>query len=316
MVVDFLPLLVSPSIFANALEPLPPITPLLQPSAAATELELAISSALDGAKHDPEPMGQPSLRAFREARRSASGSFGSTLPKGCNQIDFRFDESTFESLRNKFLDGGGGGGEKGERKNFHVGARVGEGAGRRERKELGGVAGLFVTKESVGKLGGSRAGTDGEHDAWQHKADEIPGSEGEVCSSSKSSKEASDALNRNIIPTARSADWGASVGTRTRQATDRLMPSERKATEAFSMKRGRKRRNPGLTDGERKAIRQAQNRENAKQSRLRRINLIEEYRTNAEVLQEENKRLKVSIAALEDRLEFLHGIITVSVKAS
>lgn len=315
MAVILPPLPVAPHTCAAALELLPPITPLLQASAAAAELERAISSALDGAEHDVEPMGQPSLRAVREAQRSVSGSFGSMLPKGCSPIDFCVDESALESLRNKFLDGVGGGGAIGQRKDFVVGARVGEGTGGCEWKELGGVVGLFVAQEPVGKLGGSRASTEGEYDAWQHKSDDFGGSEGEVSSSSKSPKEAGDALHSNIIPTTQSADWGGSVGTRGRQARDRLVPSERRAKETIPMKRGRKRRNPGLTEGERKAIRQEQNRENAKQSRLRRINLTEEYRTKAEVLQEENEKLKISVAALEDRLNYLHGIITVSVKA-
>lgn len=263
---------------AAALEPLPPITPLIHSNAGAAEMERAISSALNGAV-DAEPMAQPTLTAAREARRSTSGSFGALLPKGCSQIDFHADEAV-ANLRDKFLGDGGEGDDK------------------------TGSWSVFAPKVVDIPLPDKT----GDYDAWQYGAEDIGGSEGEVSSCSKSTKGAGGAVN----PDAQSADWGTGVDTRTRLMSE---DSERRATEAFPLKRGRKRKNPGLTDEERKAIRQAQNRENAKQSRLRRINLTEEYRKKAEVLQEENQILKVSLATLEERLKYLQGMITVSVKA-
>lgn len=263
---------------AAALDPLPPITPLLHSHAGAAEMERAISSALNGTV-DAEPMAQPSLSAVREARRSASGSFGALLPKGCSQIDFNADEAV-GNPREKFLGDGG------------------------EGEDKSGSWSVFAPKVVDIPL----ADRAGDYDAWQYDAEDIGGSEGEVSSCSKSTKGAGGAVN----PDAQSTGWGTGVGARTRTLAE---DSERRATETFPLKRGRKRKNPGLTDEERKAIRQAQNRENAKQSRLRRINLTEEYRKKAEVLQEENKKLKVSVATLEERLKYLQGMITVSVRA-
>lgn len=78
------------------------------------------------------------------------------------------------------------------------------------------------------------------------------------------------------------------------------------------LKRGRKRKNPELSEDERKAVRQAQNRENAKQSRLRRLRLTENYKNRAEVLEVENKQLRFAVAALEDRLGYLQKMIVVT----
>lgn len=78
-------------------------------------------------------------------------------------------------------------------------------------------------------------------------------------------------------------------------------------------KRGRKRKNPELSEDERKALRQAQNRESAKQSRLRRKTQTAEYEQRVTSLCSENETLRDTISALSDRLRFLQGLLTVSV---
>lgn len=78
-------------------------------------------------------------------------------------------------------------------------------------------------------------------------------------------------------------------------------------------KRGRKRKNPELSEDQRKALRQAQNRESAKQSRLRRKTQTAEYEQRVTTLCTENESLRDTISALSDRLHFLQGLLTVSV---
>jgi bZIP transcription factor len=78
-------------------------------------------------------------------------------------------------------------------------------------------------------------------------------------------------------------------------------------------KRGRKRKNPEMSEDQRKALRQAQNRESAKQSRLRRKTIAAEYEKRVTSLSSENETLKDTIMALSDRLQFLQGLLTVSV---
>lgn len=79
-------------------------------------------------------------------------------------------------------------------------------------------------------------------------------------------------------------------------------------------KRGRKRKNPELSEEERKALRQAQNRASAKQSRIRRKTMAAEYEKRVNTLEGENEHLRDTVAALSDRLQFLQTLLTVSVK--
>lgn len=78
-------------------------------------------------------------------------------------------------------------------------------------------------------------------------------------------------------------------------------------------KRGRKRKNPHLTEDERKAQRQAQNRESAKLSRIRRKNMTIEYEKRVNTLEGENENLRDTVAALTGRLEMLQNLLTISV---
>lgn len=79
-------------------------------------------------------------------------------------------------------------------------------------------------------------------------------------------------------------------------------------------KRGRKRKNPHLTDEERKAQRQAQNRESAKLSRIRRKHMTLEYERRVTSLEGENENLRDTVQALTDRLEILQNLLTISVQ--
>lgn len=79
-------------------------------------------------------------------------------------------------------------------------------------------------------------------------------------------------------------------------------------------KRGRKRKNPHLTEEERKAQRQAQNRESAKMSRIRRKNMTIEYEKRVTTLEGENENLRDTVAALTGRLEMLQNLLTISVQ--
>lgn len=79
-------------------------------------------------------------------------------------------------------------------------------------------------------------------------------------------------------------------------------------------KRGRKRKNPHLTEEERKLQRQAQNRESAKLSRIRRKNMTAEYEKRVNTLEGENENLRDTVAALTDRLEILQNLLTISVQ--
>eukprot|EP00178_Gracilaria_changii_P017021 TRINITY_DN486_c0_g1_i1.p2 TRINITY_DN486_c0_g1~~TRINITY_DN486_c0_g1_i1.p2 ORF type:complete len:674 (+),score=107.12 TRINITY_DN486_c0_g1_i1:21143-23164(+) len=79
-------------------------------------------------------------------------------------------------------------------------------------------------------------------------------------------------------------------------------------------KRGRKRKNPHLTEEERKAQRQAQNRESAKLSRIRRKNMTMEYEKRVNTLEGENENLRDTISGLEDRLQMLQNLLTITVQ--
>lgn len=79
-------------------------------------------------------------------------------------------------------------------------------------------------------------------------------------------------------------------------------------------KRGRKRKNPHLSEEQRKLQRQAQNRESAKLSRIRRKNMTAEYEKRVNTLEGENENLRDTVTALTDRLEILQNLLTISVQ--
>lgn len=81
-------------------------------------------------------------------------------------------------------------------------------------------------------------------------------------------------------------------------------------------KRGRKRKHPHLTDEQRRAHRQAQNRESAKMSRIRRKHMTAEYERRVGTLEGENANLRDTVAALTDRLQILQNLLTISVHKS
>jgi len=79
-------------------------------------------------------------------------------------------------------------------------------------------------------------------------------------------------------------------------------------------KRGRKPKNPHLTEEERKEQRKAQNRESAKKSRQRKKVMSADYEGKMDVLRRENDNLHEQIQALNHRLSFLQQVLTVSIK--
>ncbi|PXF41068.1 hypothetical protein BWQ96_09208 [Gracilariopsis chorda] len=79
-------------------------------------------------------------------------------------------------------------------------------------------------------------------------------------------------------------------------------------------KRGRKRKNPELTDEERILWRKQQNRESAKLSRVRRKVIAAEYEGKLNALINENTMLKKQVDGLENRLAYMQSLLTVSVK--
>lgn len=78
-------------------------------------------------------------------------------------------------------------------------------------------------------------------------------------------------------------------------------------------KRGRKRKNPELTEDERALVRKLQNRESAKLSRVRRKVIAAEYEEQITELVDNNKRLHDQVTALNNRLSFLQSLLTVHV---
>ncbi|KAI0560458.1 Basic-leucine zipper [Gracilaria domingensis] len=95
-----------------------------------------------------------------------------------------------------------------------------------------------------------------------------------------------------------------------------LTPERQPAGDEVKLpkKRGRKRKNPHLTEEERKAQRQAQNRESAKLSRIRRKNMTMEYEKRVNTLEGENENLRDTISGLEDRLQMLQNLLTITVQ--
>lgn len=79
-------------------------------------------------------------------------------------------------------------------------------------------------------------------------------------------------------------------------------------------KRGRKRKNPELTDEERALMRKEQNRESAKLSRVRRKVIAAEYEGRLKSLVGENAFLRKQVEGLNNRLVYLQSLLTVSVR--
>ncbi|PXF45433.1 hypothetical protein BWQ96_04848 [Gracilariopsis chorda] len=79
-------------------------------------------------------------------------------------------------------------------------------------------------------------------------------------------------------------------------------------------KRGRKCKNPELTDEERVLWRKQQNTEGAKLSRVRRKVNGAEYESNLNVLINENTMLKKQVDEHENRLACMQSLLTVSVQ--
>lgn len=87
-----------------------------------------------------------------------------------------------------------------------------------------------------------------------------------------------------------------------------VVPSEPK-------KRGRKRKNPELTEEERAIVRKEQNRESAKLSRVRRKVIAAEYEGRLKSLVGENMALRKQVDGLNNRLVYLQSLLTVSVRS-
>lgn len=90
-------------------------------------------------------------------------------------------------------------------------------------------------------------------------------------------------------------------------------PSSRPAAPG-PKKRGRKRKNPELTEEERALVRKEQNRESAKLSRVRRKVIAAEYEGRLNALVGENAYLRKQVEGLNNRLVYLQSLLTVSVR--
>lgn len=124
-------------------------------------------------------------------------------------------------------------------------------------------------------------------------------------SSGHSSRDDGD--SKNSTPTKRKSNIS------TTSSTDSKHLSPKNGLVKVPKKRGRKRKFPELSDEERKALRQAQNRESAKQSRIRRKSMAAEYEKKMSTLNDENNALKDEVSVLNNRLSFLQSLLTVSV---
>lgn len=78
-------------------------------------------------------------------------------------------------------------------------------------------------------------------------------------------------------------------------------------------KRGRKRKNPQLTEEERALYRKEQNRESARMSRVRRKVIAIEYEDKLKALVDENAYLRKQVDGLNNRLAYLQSILTITV---
>lgn len=79
-------------------------------------------------------------------------------------------------------------------------------------------------------------------------------------------------------------------------------------------KRGRKRKNPELSEEERALERKHKNRESAKLSRVRRKVIAAEYEERLNALVGENVMLRKQVEGLNNRLVYLQSLLTVSVR--
>lgn len=79
-------------------------------------------------------------------------------------------------------------------------------------------------------------------------------------------------------------------------------------------RRGRKRKNPELSEEDRALLRKEQNRESAKLSRVRRKVIAAEYEGRLNSLLNENTQLKKQVEGLNNRLVYLQSLLTVSVR--
>lgn len=86
------------------------------------------------------------------------------------------------------------------------------------------------------------------------------------------------------------------------------------ATVPGPKKRGRKRKNPQLTEEERALVRKEQNRESARLSRVRRKVIAAEYEDKLNGLINENSMLRKHVEGLNNRLAYLQSILTVTVR--
>ncbi len=125
---------------------------------------------------------------------------------------------------------------------------------------------------------------------------------------------AGTAAATNNKPTMAAGASGASSSAAGPSAKPEATPVSDKPAAPQPKKRGRKRKNPELSEEERKALRQAQNRASAKQSRMRRKVMAAEYEKRVNTLEGENETLRDTVAALSDRLQFLQNLLTVSVQ--
>ena len=92
------------------------------------------------------------------------------------------------------------------------------------------------------------------------------------------------------------------------------VPWQSKPVVPGQKKRGRKRKNPELTDEERALVRKEQNRESAKLSRVRRKVIAAEYEGRLNALVEENTMLRKQVEGLNNRLVYLQSLLTISVR--
>ena len=92
------------------------------------------------------------------------------------------------------------------------------------------------------------------------------------------------------------------------------LPASTSFTPVIQKKRrGRKRKHPEMTEQERKLARMEQNRRSARLSRVRKKMITQEYEEKMSKLVNENSSLREQVAALNQRLNFMQGLLTVSV---
>lgn len=127
---------------------------------------------------------------------------------------------------------------------------------------------------------------------------------GKGCTAASSSAPIEETTNKTSVPSSSAARQVIGLGPDAGPTEDVKLPK----------KRGRKRKNPHLTEEQRRAQRQAQNRASAKQSRMRRKHMTKEYERRVHTLEGENENLRDTVAALTDRLEILQNLLTVSVQ--